>query len=426
MIDRDIAVYIFTCGAALLLMGMGLGLSSLMPGIDRWSKRFFAGFFGVLFLDCCMALAEIVACTLPGARPVIVVTDFLMSVLIVTTLPMLTVFLLHSTGEDWRKSPVFRVVSVLMGLYYAMVVFAQFTTLFYYITPQNQLVLGPLYPVAIAPVVLIELINVASLIRLRSRLTRKRFCAMLVALLPLTAASIAHLFVSVFPLIDIAIAISALSMYGIILTDQVEQYMRQQRRIARQSAEITVLQMRPHFIHNTLTSIYYLCRQDPEEAQRVTLNFNNYLEKNLAALSSDETIPFTEELEHTRAYLNVEQALYDEKLFVDYDTPHTRFRLPPLTLQPIVENAVKHALDPDSDPIRICIRTRDTASGSEIVVSDNGPGYEPVDDGKPHIALSNIRQRLELMCRGKMTIMPREGGGTVVRLLIPDAEKAGN
>ena len=51
-----------------------------------------------------------------------------------------------------------------------------------------------------------------------------------------------------------------------------------------------VLQMRPHFIHNTLTSIYYLCQQDPAEAQRVTLNFNNYLEKNMAALASDETM----------------------------------------------------------------------------------------------------------------------------------------
>ena len=181
-----------------------------------------------------------------------------------------------------------------------------------------------------------------------------------------------------------------------------------------------VLQMRPHFIHNTLMSIYYLCQQDPAEAQRVTLNFNTYLEKNLTALASDETIPFSEELEHTRAYLNVEQALYDENLFVDYDMPHTHFRVPPLTLQPIVENAVRHGLDPDSDPLRISIQARKTDSGSEIIVSDNGPGFEPADDDKTHIALKNIRQRLEMMCRGKMTITPREGGGTVVRLTIPE------
>ena len=420
MIDWVSMVYIFICGAALLLMGLGFGLAAVMPGIDRWSKRFFANFFGVLFLNCCVALIEIIAYVIPGARKVVVITEFLMSLLIVAPLPMLTVFLLHSSGEDWQKSPLFRLVTVLLGLYSMMVLIAQFTSVFYDIAPDKQLRLGPWYPLAIAPPAAIGLINLTALVRRRNALTRKRFFAMLIALFPLTVALITHLFVSVFPLIDIAISISALSMYGIILTDQVEQYLRQQREIARQNASIMVLQMRPHFIHNTLTSIYYLCRLDPAEAQRVTLNFNNYLEKNLAALASDETIPFTEELEHTRAYLNVEQALYDENLFVDYDTPHTRFRVPPLTLQPIVENAVKHALDPDSDPIRISIQTRDTDSGSEIIVSDNGPGYEPIDDGRPHIALSNIRQRLELMCHGKMTIMPREGGGTVVKLLIPE------
>ena len=155
------------------------------------------------------------------------------------------------------------------------------------------------------------------------------------------------------------------------------------------------------------------------EAQRVTLDFNTYLEKNMTALAGDETIPFSEELEHTRAYLNVEQALYDESLFVDYDTPHIAFRLPPLTLQPVVENAVKHGLDPDSEPLRISIQTRDMESGSEIIVSDNGPGFEAIDDSSPHIALANIRQRLESMCGGKMTIMPRDGGGTVVKLMIP-------
>ena len=242
---------------------------------------------------------------------------------------------------------------------------------------------------------------------------------MLISLLPLTAAMIVHLFVPVFPLIDICITTSALLMYGIILSDQIEQYLYQQREIAGQRASILVLQMRPHFIHNTLMSIYYLCRQDPLEAQRVTLDFNTYLEKNMTALASEETIPFTEELAHTRAYLSVEQALHDESLFVEYDMPHTCFRVPPLTLQPIVENAVKHGLDPDSEPVRISIRTCKTNAGSEIIVSDNGPGFGPADNDKPHIALANIRQRLELMCGGQMTILPREGGGTVVKLTIP-------
>ena len=106
-------------------------------------------------------------------------------------------------------------------------------------------------------------------------------------------------------------------------------------------------------------------------------------------------------------------------LVVDYDTPHTQFRLPPLTLQPLVENAVKHGMDPDSEPLHIIVRTRQTEAGSEVVVEDTGPGFEPSEKVQPRTTLANIQQRLEMMCGGGMTIAPREGGGTVVKLTIP-------
>ena len=151
------------------------------------------------------------------------------------------------------------------------------------------------------------------------------------------------------------------------------------------------------------------------------MDFTTYLRKNFTAIASEAPIPFTSELEHTRAYLAVEQVQYAESLFVEYDTPHTFFRVPPLTLQPIVENAVKHGRDPYAGPLRIAIRTRKTATGSTVTVSDNGPGFHPADDDAPHIALKNIRQRLEIMCGGSLTIEPNDGGGTVVTVTIPNS-----
>jgi len=182
-----------------------------------------------------------------------------------------------------------------------------------------------------------------------------------------------------------------------------------------------VLQMRPHFIYKAMMSIYYLCAKDSKKAQQVTLDFTTYLRKNFTAIVSEDTIPFSDELEHTRAYLALEQVQFEDSLFVDYDTPHKDFRLPPLTLQPIVENAIKHSMDPEYAPLRICICTRKIDSGSEIVVEDNGPGFAPVDDNfEPYIALANICNRLEMMCGGKMTIRSRrKGGGTVVNVIIP-------
>ena len=107
-------------------------------------------------------------------------------------------------------------------------------------------------------------------------------------------------------------------------------------------------------------------------------------------------------------------------LLVEYDTTFTQFRLPPLTLQPIVENAVKHGINPYSGPLHISIGTRHTDADAEITVEDTGPGFDPSDERKPYTTLENIRQRLEMMCGGSMTIQPRKGGGTVVTITISD------
>lgn len=261
----------------------------------------------------------------------------------------------------------------------------------------------------------------------RKQLSRKAWLSFLIALLPMTVAVIVHTFIDIYPLIDISTVLATLSMYSLILSDQIGQDLHRQREIARQQQEIAnqranimVLQMRPHFIYNTMTSIYCLCNQDPQLARQVVLDFTTYLRKNFTAIASAAPIPFSSELEHTRAYLAVEQAQYEDSLFVEYDTPHTWFRVPPLTLQPIVENAVKHGRDPYAGAFHISIRTRKTDFGSEIVIADNGRGFQPADDSETHLALKNIQQRLESMCGGSLIITPKDGGGTVVTVTIPD------
>lgn len=115
----------------------------------------------------------------------------------------------------------------------------------------------------------------------------------------------------------------------------------------------------------------------------------------------------------------MEQAQFEDRLIVEYDTPFTRFRLPPLTLQPIVENAVKHGMDPDADePLCIAVKTEQTDNEVRITVEDNGPGFATTDNNEPHIVLGNIRQRLKMMCNGTLPISSREGG-TTVKVTIP-------
>ena len=415
-------------GAALLLSVMGVWFTALIPGLDRWSKRFFLCYF-IAFLLCCLSsLLETIPMLFSISNAMFVFLLIVESLMLSLPLPMLTVYLLHCCGENVRKSGFLYAASGLWAAYCALVVCTPFTGGFSILTPDNQYSRGPLYPLMLLPLIAIVLLNLAGTIRGRKRLSRKVYIGFLVAILPMLLALIVQMFADVYPLIDIGYVLSAVSMYGFVLSDQIEQDRRNQREIARQQqviaherASVMVLQMRPHFIYNTLMSIYSLCNQDPQKARQVTMDFTNYLRKNFNAVASDSTIPFSAELEHTRAYLAVEQAQYEELLVVEYDTPFTHFRLPPLTLQPLVENAVKHGMDPYAGPLHVLVRTRHTELGSEVTVEDDGQGFDPAEKVLPHTTLANIQQRLEMMCGGHMTILPREGGGTVVTLTIPDS-----
>ncbi|MBR5110701.1 MAG: histidine kinase [Clostridia bacterium] len=419
--------YFSIISAALLLSVVGLWFTAVMPGIDRWSKRFFLLYFIILMICCFSGFIELILNHYPVPYVAIYIVVFLELLSLSLPLPMLTAYMLHACGENIRSSRLLHTALGLLAVYFVVLASAPFNGVFSYATPDNQDYRGPLYALLLLPLIAILLLNLAGAIRRRAQMSHKAFISFVIAQVPMTAALLAMLFLDALPLFDISYVLAALAMYSFILSDQIEQNLRHQREIAQQQREIAherasvmVLQMRPHFIYNTLMSIHSLCSLDPEKAQQITMDFTNYLRRNFTAVASDSTISFSTELEHTRAYLAVEQAQYDDMLAVDWDTTFTRFRLPPLTLQPIVENAVKHGMDLDSDPLRISIRTRHTDFGAEIIVEDNGPGFDPSDGSKPHTTLNTIRQRLEMMCGGKMTIAPRKEGGTMVTMAIPD------
>ncbi len=423
--------YFSIISATLLLSALGLWFTIILPGIDRWSKRFFLTYFSIFLVCCFFALLEIGSYYFHIPGSILYGILFLESLFLSTPLPMLTVYLLHCCGEDLQSSRLMLISASLCAAFFVVLGSSLLLGVFTYNPETNLFCRGPMYPLLLLPMIAILLLNLAGTIHYRTRMSRKTFLSFLVAILPMLAALLVLLFVDFFPLFDISFVLSGLSMYGLIVSDRIEldlrhqrEMTRQQLEIANQRASIMVLQMRPHFIYNTMTSIYSLCDQDSQLARRVIMDFTSYLRKNFTAIASSTPIPFTSELEHVRAYLAVECALYEDSLFVEYDTPHIWFRVPPLTLQPLVENAVKHGRDPYAGPFHISIRTRKTDTGSEITVSDNGRGFGPCDDDAPHIAIKNIEQRLEIMCGGTMTIAQRDGGGTVVTLTIPDSDES--
>ena len=401
---------------------LGLIMSIFSRYQEKWNRSFFIILFSLLIAYVGFDLLSQISLVLLGpsaarlSRIAIFGESFFSSLL----MPMLTLHLLHCAGEDWRRSTLMTAVGVLWLVYFVLLIVTQFMTAIYTVTPDNAYQRGPWYPMLLIAPILLMLMNMVGLRRRRAKLTRQQTLALALYLLIPMGCIIVQMLSYGLLMIVIGSCMAAFCMFIFILRDQQDRYAAQQEENARQKASIMVLEMRPHFIYNTMTSIYCLCKQDPELARQVIMDFTTYLRKNFTAIASETPIPFTSELEHTHAYLAVEQAQYPETLYVDFDTPHTRFRVPPLTLQPIVENAVKHGRDPYAGPLRISIRTRKTDSGSEIAVLDDGRGFAPADNSEPHIALNNIQQRLELMCGGRLTITPNDGGGTVVTVTIPD------
>ncbi len=392
--------------------------------IDKQVRRYLLNLFSIVLLYVASDLCAQISQQFTDEIPVTRVSVFLESLSSSVILLILSVNLLRSTSNGEKESVLVHITAGLWLVFFVLLVLTQFMPLFYSISPQNEYVRGPLYPILPLPMILLAAIDFFLLLRRQDRLSRRQFNAFLAFfLLPLGAMSL-QLLISGLHLIVLTAAVASIFFFMCIVREQTERAMQQKEENIRQRASIAVLQMRPHFIYNTMTSIYYLCGQDPEQAQQVILDFTSYLRKNFTAIAREETISFSEELEHTRAYLAVEQVRFAGSLFVTFDTPHTRFRLPPLTLQPVVENAVKHGLDPELAPLHILVRTAAAEGGSEILVEDSGPGYEPSDDDQPHIALANIRERLEIMCGGSLAIESGEQGGTTVRIFIPDRKKS--
>lgn len=419
MIDAYAIVGYCAVSAMMVLMLMALAYSIVMPSPDRWSKNYFIIFFSLLTLCVSATFVSAILYGNPKYVEAERISCYIESALISTLMPMPTILILHTCKEKLITSMLFHAVIVLWTIYFIILEIGQFTNIFYIISSDGIFYRTSWFPLMVAPLALIMLLNLMSLIHRRKKLSKRYIIALLIYMIPLTIFIVIHAFIDIEMVLFLGVGICALSMYSLIVSDYIMQIIRQQREIAHQRASVMALQMRPHFIYNTMMSIYYLCKQDADKAQQVTLDFTSYLRKNFTAIASEELVPFEEELEHARAYLAVEQTQHEDMLYVDYDTLHTDFSVPSLTLQPLVENAVKHSLDPNGDPLHIYVRTQQTDKASAIIVENNGPDYQPSNDNEPHIALANIRQRLQIMCKGELTIATREGGGTIVKVIIP-------
>ena len=191
-------------------------------------------------------------------------------------------------------------------------------------------------------------------------------------------------------------------------------------QLAESRISTMMSQIRPHFIYNTLGSIEQLCDIDPEKAGELVHNFAKYLRGNFGEMDNPKPIPMSQEMDHVRYYISIEKVRFPDMTFI-FEMNSVDFSLPALTIQPVVENAIKHGLMKLGKGGTVRITSYETDRSYCVCVEDDGVGFDTgvLWDDRAHMGLRNIRERLKAVVDGTIEIQSTVGVGTKVLITIP-------
>lgn len=239
--------------------------------------------------------------------------------------------------------------------------------------------------------------------------------------LPLIAM-VASIYVDEVNINNILIAVTALIMFLSYERNKNEITLKNAYALEKAKTELAesrltmmLAQIKPHFIYNSMNAIMELCYTEPELAAETIAHFSDYLRGKLEAFDSKELAWFDDELGLIKEYLSIEYADRNKVFRVEYDLACKDFRLPALTVQPLVENAVKHGVDRYSADSLVQIITREDEQSICIEVTDNATAEQGEDSlfaEERGVGIRNVSERLRMMCGGTLEVKHTEAGTT--------------
>jgi len=268
----------------------------------------------------------------------------------------------------------------------------------------------------------------------RKEINKDRLAAMLsFALIPVVTVVI-QIFIYGYSLANIACLFSAFIMFAQVVNDNFKNLLSQQVKIRVQDSELSNLknkialsQIQPQFLYKVLDYVEGLCNRDTKKAKVLVSNLSDYLKGNVNLAGKEEMVPFEGEFEHTKAYLEIEKIINENSFDTEYDIRETDFELPALSIQPVVENAVRHGVNELAPGTRGKIKVS-TLHGNgyiKIVIKDNGVGFETESvigaaeyEEEMH-GLKNVKERLRIMENAEIHVKSFPNRGTTVEIIIP-------
>lgn len=321
----------------------------------------------------------------------------------------------------------FRASIVLFALYILGCTVSLFNGMFFAVDPEVGYVRGPLFLLAQVVPVVLHLRNAAIVVRYRAHLQPKELMGFAGYIALPIVAEVVQVAVFGIALMNTAVTFAILLVFLNIQSERKALLSKREQELAEARADVMLSQIQPHFLYNTLAGIRELCSSDPAEAARAVGDFSSFLRENMASLTSKAPIPFERELQHTATYLALEQRRFGNRLRVEFDIAFRDFSLPPLTMQAIVENAVRHGVSAKETGGCVRIATCDNGNASIVTISDDGVGFDESaafsDDGRIHVGIANVRTRLEECCQGTLEVRSAPGAGTKATICIPHPDK---
>lgn len=288
----------------------------------------------------------------------------------------------------------------------------------YYIDASNHYIINSTSWIAsIIPTFMIVntlITNIRTEMKLRERVTLLVFC------LAPVIVDFLFIFFNNYSILGITEFALILAIYGNIQVSKNLEIIEMDKELIQKQTQMMVSQIQPHFIYNTLNTISGLCEEDPIKARDTVDNFAKYLRTNLEAIKKDQIIPFDQELQHTKTYLWIEQQRFLDRLNVEFDIQCSDFKIPSLTLQPIVENAVKHGVCKKKEGGTIKISSYKEGNNIYITVIDDGVGFDvnQKQEDRVHVGIENVSARLEYFSKGKLFIGSEIGKGTKATIVL--------
>ncbi|WP_195270366.1 histidine kinase [Eubacterium sp. 1001713B170207_170306_E7] len=195
------------------------------------------------------------------------------------------------------------------------------------------------------------------------------------------------------------------------------------KEMEQKSADMMVSQLQPHFMFNTLQAIQVLARRDTRLADKVIFTFSNYLRSNLDFVKINQPVPFDKALVPVQCYVDIEKIRFKNRFDAVYDIEASDFTVPPLCIQPLVENAVKHGVCRKPEGGTVTLSTRELPDCYEVTITDDGVGFDPESlRDKKDGGIYNARFQLTHMLGAELMIESVPGQGTVQRVRIPRKE----